>query len=90
MSPWSLDRPAEHTNANFLSQGRIFEGYDYPNKDSSVTKEQYVLADPRNNGASIEREYLKKTGDGATGYRLCTTSITGAYQFDLTRSDQNL
>jgi hypothetical protein len=75
---------AEYTNANFLSQGRIFEGYDYPDKDSSVTKEQYVLTDPRSNGAPIEREYLKKTGDGATGYRLCTTSITGAYQLDFT------
>ena len=75
---------AEYTNANFLSQGMIFQGYDYPNKDSSVTKEQYVLADPRSNGAPIEREYLKKTGDGATGYRLCTTSITGAYQIDFT------
>ena len=75
---------AEYTNANFLSQGRIFEGYDYPSEYTSVTKEQYVLADPRNNGATIEREYLKKTGDGATGYRLCTTSITGAYQLDFT------
>ncbi len=74
---------AEFTNANFLSQGRIFEGYDYPNKDSSVTKEVYEIADPRNNGSNIEREYLKKTGNGATGYRLSTTSITGAYQTDL-------
>jgi hypothetical protein len=74
---------AEYTNANFLSQNRIFEGYDYPNKDTSVTKELYEIADPRDNGSTIQREYLKKTGDGATGYRLSTTSITGAYQVDL-------
>ena len=74
---------AEYTNANFLSQGRIFEGYDYPNKDSSVTKASDPISDPRNNGSPVEREYLKKTGDGAIGYRLCTTSITGAYQLDL-------
>jgi len=78
----SLIGLAEYTNANFLSQGRIFEGYAYPST-SSVTKEQYELTDPRNNGESVVREYLKKTGDGATGYRLSTTSITGAYQVDL-------
>jgi hypothetical protein len=74
---------AEYTNANFLSQGRIFEGYNYPNNDSSVTKELYAVTDPRDSNSTIEREYLTKTGDGDTGYRLCTTSITGAYQADL-------
>ena len=74
---------AEYTNANFLSQGRIFSGYDYPNKDSSVTRELYVITDPRDCEITIEREYLTKTGDGDTGYRLCTTSITGAYELDM-------
>ena len=74
---------AEYTNANFLSQGTIFDGYYYPSKDSSITKEQYVIVDPRDNAETKTREYYKKTGDGATGYRLSTASITGAYQADL-------
>jgi len=74
---------AEYTNANFLSQGTIFSGYNYPNHISSVTKERYVITDPRDSGKTIEREYLMKIGDGDTGYRLCTTSITGAYELDL-------
>lgn len=74
---------AEYTNANFLSQGRIFSGYDYPNQESSVTKELYIITDPRDSNSTIEREYLTKTGDGDTGYRLCTTSITRAYELDM-------
>lgn len=74
---------AEYTNVNFLSQGRIFKEYDFPNADSSVVQETYLITDPRDPGATIMREYVTKTGDGDTGYRLSTFPISGKYRFDL-------
>jgi hypothetical protein len=75
---------AEYTNANFLSEDRIFTENDvdplkrfpYPNR-SSVTEQDF---DVRINGATVKRRYFVKTADGATGYRLATVGLLRDYQ----------
>ncbi len=75
---------AEYTNANFLSEDRIFTENDvdplkrfpYPNR-SSVTEQDF---DVRINGAPVKRRYFVKTADGATGYRLATVGLLRDYQ----------
>ena len=75
---------AEYTNANFLSEDRIFTENDvdplkrcpYPNR-SSVTEQDF---DVRINGATVKRRYFVKTADGATGYRLASVGLLRDYQ----------
>jgi hypothetical protein len=75
---------AEYTNANFLSEDRIFTENDvdplkrfpYPNR-SSVTEQDF---DVSIRGATVKRRYFVKTADGATGYRLATVGLLRDYQ----------
>jgi hypothetical protein len=75
---------AEYTNANFLSEDRVFTENDvdplrrfpYPNR-SSVTEQDF---DVSIRGATVKRRYLVKTADGATGYRLATVGLLRDYQ----------
>lgn len=75
---------AEYTNANFLSEDRIFTENDvdplkrfpYPNR-SSVTEQDF---DVNVGGATVKRRYFVKTADGATGYRLATVGLLRDYQ----------
>jgi hypothetical protein len=74
---------AEYTNANFLSEDRIFTENDvdplkrfpYPNR-SSVTEQDF---DVIVRGATVKRRYLVKSTDGATGYRLATVGLLRDY-----------
>jgi len=75
---------AEYTNANFLSEDRVFTENDsdplrrfpYPNR-SSVTEHDF---DVRINGAMVKRRYFVKSADGTTGYRLATVGLLRDYQ----------
>ena len=75
---------AEYTNANFLSEDRVFTENDvdplrrfpYPNR-SSVTEQDF---DVSIRGATVKRRYFVKTADGATGYRLATVGLLRDYQ----------
>jgi len=74
---------AEYTNANFLSEDRIFTENDvdplrrfpYPNR-SSVTEQDF---DVIVRGATVKRRYFVKSTDGATGYRLATVGLLRDY-----------
>lgn len=84
---------AEYTNANFLSEDRIFTEIDvnpqthFPFPRRSGTVEQDF--DVQVGGATVKRRYLVKIADGATGYRLATVGFLREYHrrfgLDLTR-----
>jgi hypothetical protein len=75
---------AEYTNANFLSEDRIFTENDpdpqkrfpFPRR-SSVTEQDF---DIQVGGATVKRRYLVKNADGAVGYRLATVGFLRDYQ----------
>lgn len=75
---------AEYTNANFLSEDRVFtennvdplKRFPYPNR-SSVTEQDF---DVSIRGTTVKRRYFVKTADGATGYRLATVGLLRDYQ----------
>jgi hypothetical protein len=84
---------AEYTNANFLSEDRIFTENDgnpqthfpFPRRSGAVEQDFDVQV----GGATVKRRYLVKTADGATGYRLATVGFLREYHrrfgLDLTR-----
>lgn len=75
---------SEYTNANFLSEDRVFTENDvdplrrfpYPNR-SSVTEQDF---DVTIRGATVKRRYFVKAADGVTGYRLATVGLLRDYQ----------
>lgn len=74
---------SEYTNANFLSEDRIFTENDvspqsrFPFPKRSSVVEQDV--DVQVGGAPVKRRYLVKTADGAIGYRLATVGFLREY-----------
>ena len=74
---------AEYTNANFLSEDRIFTENDpdpqkrfpFPRR-SSVTERDF---DIQVGGAMMRRRYFVKNADGAVGYRLATVGFLRDY-----------
>ena len=74
---------AEYTNANFLSEDRIFTENDsdpqahfpFPRRSSAIEQDFDVQV----GGATVKRRYMVKTGDGATGYRLATVGFLRDY-----------
>ncbi len=73
---------SEYTNANFFSPDTMFnDSFDYPAR-SSVEIEDFQIQDPRNPDRKVFRSYLRKVGDGDTGYRLATVPFLGPFKED--------
>ena len=74
---------AEYTNANFLSEDRVFTENDvnpqthfpFPRRSSAVEQDFDIQV----GGATVKRRYLVKNADGATGYRLATVGFLREY-----------
>ncbi|MEX2222943.1 MAG: hypothetical protein WEG40_14220 [Candidatus Rokuibacteriota bacterium] len=75
---------AEYTNANFLSEDRIFtenevdplKRFPHPSR-ASVTEQDF---DVQVGSATVKRRYFVKSAGGATGYRLATVGFLREYQ----------
>ncbi len=76
---------AEYTNANFLSEDRIFtEGdplwrFPYPRRSppASVTAADYAIT--LRDGTNVVRQYFRKDFHGDSGYRLATVGVLEDY-----------
>jgi hypothetical protein len=76
---------AEYTNANFLSEDRIFTEADllwrfpYPRRSSpaSVTATDYAIT--LRDGTNVIRQYFRKDFHGDSGYRLATVGVLEDY-----------
>lgn len=62
---------AEYTNANFFSEGTVFEKYPHPTNDSNIEEITRSIPDPFDQGNEVARKYwLKKAIENINSYLL--------------------